>query len=88
MNTTRKTGGDHLSVCRFAHGHKGVFHNTSFDINYWRNLLLELLSRQQSFVGITFRTFTQHFFAEKCTFPLPDNNLRIPFPLFTIAFAF
>jgi hypothetical protein len=26
--------------------------------------------------GITFRTFKQHFLAEKCTLPLPDNNLR------------
>jgi hypothetical protein len=29
---------------------------------------------------MTFRTFTQHFFAEKCTLPLPDNILRNPFP--------
>jgi hypothetical protein len=29
---------------------------------------------------ITFGPFTQHFFAEKCTLSLPDNNLRNPYP--------
>jgi hypothetical protein len=28
---------------------------------------------------MTFCTFTQHFFAEKCTLPLPDNNFENSF---------
>ena len=31
----------HRPVCRFAHGHTGVFHNTSFDINYWHDFRLK-----------------------------------------------
>jgi hypothetical protein len=28
---------------------------------------------------MTFRTFTQHFIAKKCTLPLPDNNFEKSF---------
>ncbi len=63
----------HCPVCRLALGHTGVFHKTSFDINYWHNLCLSTLSSAFPF-GMTFHTFTQHFFAEKCTLPLSDNN--------------
>jgi hypothetical protein len=39
-------------------------------------------------LGMTFRTFTQHFFAEKCSLPLPDSNFfEILFPLFNVAFT-
>ncbi len=44
----------HLSVCCFAHGHTEVFHNTSFDINYWHNLLLKVLSHLYSFLAWLF----------------------------------
>ncbi len=78
----------HLSVCRFAHGHTGVFYNTSFDINYWHNLFFLKYSPVCTPFGMTFRTFTQHFFADKCTPPLLDNNFKNSFfPLFTIAFT-
>ena len=68
----------HCPVCRFAHGHTGVFHN-----NFLWYKLLELIYIINSFSafppGIAFRTFTQHFFAEKCTLPLPDNNFENSF---------
>jgi hypothetical protein len=51
----------------------------SFDTNYWHKLCLSSLPSAFPF-GMTFGTFTQHFFAEKCTLPLPDNNFEnLPF---------
>ncbi len=63
-----------------ALGHTGVFHKTSFDINYWHNLWLKALSDAFPF-GIVLRTFMHHFFAKKCTLPLQNSILRIPFPV-------
>ncbi len=60
--------------------------------NFFWYKLLALTYINNSFsvfpLGITFRTFT-HFFAEKCTLPLPDNNFEKSFSRsFTIAFTF
>jgi hypothetical protein len=60
----------HRPVCRFALGHTGVFHKTSFDTKYWHTL-----SSAFPFV-MTFPTFTHHFFVEKCTLHLLDNNFE------------
>ncbi len=67
---------NHLCCCLLAHGHKGVFHYTFFDINYWQNFLLKTLFHLHSFFGVTFCTFSQHFFAEKCTPLLPNENFK------------
>ena len=72
----------HRPVCHLAPGHTGVFHKNFL----WYKLLALICIITLSFVfplGMTFRTFTQHFFAEKCTLPLPDSSFwEILFPLF------
>jgi hypothetical protein len=67
---------------------QGCFITTSFDINYWHYFcIFNPLSVFPP--GIAFRTFAQHFFAEKCTLSLPDNNSRSPFPnLFPLLLPF
>ncbi len=52
-------------------------------------LLCIILSLLRFLFGMTFRSFTQHFSAEKCTLLFPDNNFENSFfPLSTIAFIF
>jgi hypothetical protein len=33
---------------------------------------------------MTFHTFTKHFFAEKCTLPLPDNDFENSFSCYLV----
>ncbi len=87
-----RSGAPHLShtssliTVLFVASHLAI-QGVSFDINYWHNLCLSTLSCAFPF-RMTFHTFMQHFFAEKCTLPLPDNNFEKSFSRsFSIAFT-
>ncbi len=67
------------SVCRLAHGPTEVFPKTSFYINFWHNFV-QLLPLLHFLSGMTFRTFTQHFFAKNDPFLCRTIILRNPFP--------
>ncbi len=66
----------------------GVFHKNFL----WYKLLALICIKTLPFVytlGMTFRAFTQHFVAEKCTLSLPDNNFEKSFSCsFTIALLY
>jgi hypothetical protein len=69
----------HRPVCHLAPGHTGVFHKNFL----WYKLLALICIITLPFVfplGMTFRTFMQHFFAEKCIFLCRTIILRNPFP--------
>ncbi len=69
----------HRPVCHFAPGHPGVFNKKFFCYKLLALICITTLHFVFS-LGMTFCTFTQHFFAKKCTLSSPDNNLRNLFP--------
>ncbi len=69
----------HLCSCRLAHGHTGVFHNTSFDINYWHNFCLKHSPVCNPLLVWFFAHFRNTSLPKSVPFFLQNNNFKNSF---------